>query len=122
MSGEARVVRWSDLPPDAPMALLERQRIIGTQAMLSRVLLRTGCDVPAHSHPNEQFACVVSGRMRFGLGEPGTTGFREVTLAGGEVLHLPGGVKHSAVALEDSEVLDIFSPPSATTGIDRKNS
>ncbi len=116
----ARQIRWSDLTPDTPMPLLERQRIIGSQAMLSRILLRKGCDVPRHQHPNEQFACVLSGRMRFGLGEPGTPGFREVTLTGGEVLHLPGGVAHSAVAIEDSEVLDVFSPPSATTGIDRK--
>jgi hypothetical protein len=34
------------------------------------------------------------------------------------VLQLPGGVPHSAYAIERCEILDIFSPPSETTGID----
>ncbi len=111
--------RWSDLPTDAPMPLLERQRVIGANAMISRVLLRRGCDVPSHSHANEQFACIISGRLRFGLGEPGSPEHRTIDVRAGEVLHLPANVPHSAVALEDTLVLDIFSPPSATTGIDR---
>lgn len=111
--------RWSDLPTDAPMALLERQRIIGDKAMISRVLLRRGCDVPAHSHANEQFACILSGCLRFTLGEPGTPDHRTLDVRAGEVLHLPANLMHAAVALEDTLVLDIFSPPSATTGIDR---
>jgi quercetin dioxygenase-like cupin family protein len=36
----------------------------------------------------------------------------------GEVILLPGGLPHSAEAVEDTVVLDVFSPPSATTGID----
>ncbi len=35
-----------------------------------------------------------------------------------DLLHLPGGVFHSAQALERCEILDIFAPPSETTGID----
>ena len=102
------------------MALLERRRIIGEKMMISRVLLRQGCDVPTHSHENEQFACILSGRLRFGLGEPGSPDRREVVVSAGEVLHLPSGVPHSAFAEENSVVLDLFSPPSATTGIDRR--
>jgi len=37
----------------------------------------------------------------------------------GEILHLPSFVPHSAEALEDTLVLDIFSPPSEKTGIDK---
>ena len=36
----------------------------------------------------------------------------------GEVLHLPSNCPHSAEALEETVVLDIFSPPSERTGID----
>jgi quercetin dioxygenase-like cupin family protein len=117
---EAAVYRWADLKPDTPMALLERRRIIGEQAMLSRVLLKKGCSVPTHHHENEQFACVMSGRIRFGLGAVGSPQRREVTLTAGEVVHFPSNVPHSADALEDTLVLDIFSPPSETTGIDRR--
>lgn len=108
-----RVARWEDLPRDAPMALLERERIVGERVMISRVHLRKGCDVPTHAHFNEQISCVLSGRIRFTL----ANGQRD--LGTGEVLHLPANAPHGAFALEDAVVLDVFAPPSATTGIDR---
>lgn len=112
--------RWADLSADRPMALLERRRVIGEKAMISRVALDKGCIVPTHAHENEQFACLLSGKMRFGIGAEGSPERREMVLTGGEVLLLPGGVPHSAEALEDSVILDVFSPPSEKTGIDRR--
>jgi len=111
---------WEQLPADNPLELLTRRRVMGNNAMIARVLLRKGCDVKTHVHDNEQFACVLSGRMRFGVGAEGSPQRQEVIVSGGEVLHLPGKVPHSAFALEDSVILDIFSPPSLTTGIDKK--
>jgi quercetin dioxygenase-like cupin family protein len=72
-----------------------------------------------HTHENEQFAVVLRGRLRFGL--PGRDGSapREIVVSAGEMLHLPAGVPHSAFAIEETLVLDIFSPPSEKTGIDR---
>lgn len=116
---EPRAYTWSELTTDRPMALLERQRVIGEKAMISRVLLRKGCDVPSHAHENEQFAIVVSGRVRFGLGAPGSAQYRAVVLGAGQVLHLPSNVPHSAFAAEETLILDVFSPPSEKTGIDR---
>ena len=109
--------RWSTLPSDTPMDKLTRRRIIGEQAMLSYINLTKGCFVPSHSHANEQFAVMLSGRLRFILTENGKE--REVIASAGEVLHLPANLPHSAEAIEDSVVLDVFSPPSQTTGIDR---
>jgi quercetin dioxygenase-like cupin family protein len=103
------------------MELLRRQRVIGEKMMISNVFLLKGCDVPSHSHENEQTACILSGRIRFGIGEVGSPAWRELTLGPGEVILLPSNVPHSALALEDTQVLDVFSPPSATTGIDRKS-
>ncbi len=111
--------RWSDLPQDHPMADLDRRRIIGQQVMLSEVLLKKGCVVPTHAHENEQFAWVVRGRIRFGLGPESSPDRREMTLEAGEVLHLPSNVPHSAEALEETVVIDIFSPTSEKTGVDR---
>lgn len=116
---DASVYRWDKLPTDKPMALLERRRVIGEKAMISQVRLEKGCDVPMHTHENEQFACLMSGRMRFGLGAEGSPQRREIILNAGEVLHLPSNLPHSAFALEECLILDIFSPPSAKTGIDR---
>jgi quercetin dioxygenase-like cupin family protein len=116
----ARHHRWKDLPADSPMEKIERRQVVGERAMLSLVHLAQGCDVPSHRHDNEQFSCVLRGRVRFGLGEPGTDAYRETEVAASEMLHLPGGVPHAAFAIEDSEVLDVFAPPSTETGLDRR--
>ena len=105
---------WKDLVHDEPMPALERRRIVGADAMISHVTLRRGCKVPVHSHVNEQFSCVVSGRVRFTLADG------ERVLAGGDVIHLPSHAPHGAEAIETAVVLDVFAPPSATTGIDDK--
>jgi len=117
---DAKKLRWDDLAIDTPMALLSRKRIIGEKMMISQVSLRKGCDVPSHAHENEQFACIIAGSLRFGLGTPGSANHRELVVSAGEVLHLPSMVPHSAFALEDTVVLDLFSPPSERTGIDRE--
>jgi unsaturated pyranuronate lyase len=83
------------------------------------VRLRPGCIVPSHAHENEQFVHVIRGRIRFGIGDDAGPDHRQVVLQGGEVLHLPANVPHSAEALEETLVIDIFSPPSEKTGIDQ---
>ncbi|UCE04260.1 MAG: cupin domain-containing protein [Candidatus Latescibacterota bacterium] len=100
------------------MEKLDRRRIIGKHVMLSDVLLHRGCVVPTHAHDNEQFALVLSGRIRFRIGAEGAEQ-KELVLGAGEVLHLPSNVPHAAEALEDTRVLDVFSPVSDGTGIDR---
>ena len=109
---------WSELAADQPMPLIDRQRIIGEQMMISRVVLHKGFRVATHSHANEQFAIVLSGRVTFGIGAEGSPERYETTLTGGQVIHLPANVPHSAAAIEETLILDLFSPPSATTGVD----
>lgn len=117
---KAFVYRWTELPTDHPMPLLERRRVIGEQAMISHVTLRKGCFVPTHAHQNEQMTCILSGRLKFTLGDPTGPAHEIVTVGAGEIMHLPANVPHAAEAIEETLVLDVFSPPSATTGIDRK--
>ena len=117
---DATHYRWSDLPSDRPMDLLERRRIHGQQMTVARVVLQKGCVVPTHSHNNEQISICVSGRLRMGIGADGTAARREVVLSAGEMLHLPADVAHSALAEEETVVLDLFSPPASATGVDQK--
>jgi quercetin dioxygenase-like cupin family protein len=105
---------WTALTHDAPLPLLVRRRVVGAEAMLSHVTLHRGCEVPVHAHANEQFSCVLSGKVRFTLADG------ERVLGPGDVLHLPSHAPHGAYALETAVVLDIFAPPSAATGIDRR--
>jgi len=51
----------------------------------------------------------VSGRALWTIGEGDAAYEREV--GGGEVLVLPSNVKHALRVLEDTEIIDILSPP-----------
>lgn len=115
---DAVLYRWDDLESDEPMALLSRRRVISEQAMISRVVLKQGCVVPRHAHENEQFACILSGALEFTVGDESQP--RVVIARAGAVMYLPSDVPHAAEALEDTVVLDIFSPPSETMGIDHR--
>jgi len=116
----ARVVDFADLPTDCPMPLIDRQRIIADKMMISRVLLHKGFRVERHAHENEQIAVVLSGKVNFLLGEAGTDSEHTKTLTAGQAIVLPPNVPHGAEALEDTLILDLFSPPSETTGIDQR--
>jgi len=98
------------------MPRIDRRLVRGEHAMLSHVTLHEGFRVEPHAHENEQFAVVLSGRIRFTLGEPGSE--RSVELVGGQMLHLPPNARHGAEALETTVIVDVFSPPSETTGVD----
>jgi len=114
----AEVVTLAELTTDRPMPKIARRRVIGERMMISDVVLDAGFELAAHRHENEQFVVVLSGRCVFGLGEPRTPEFREVEVEGGQVLVLPGMVWHSCRALEETRILDLFSPVSAATGVD----
>ena len=116
---EAVHYRWQDLPQDQPIDLLDRRRIFGEKILVAEVVLHKGCYVPTHAHENEQIAVVVSGVVRFGVGDEDGTERRGVIVRGGEVLHLPSNVPHSAEALEDAVVYDLFSPPARQMGVDQ---
>lgn len=116
MTRPPAVYRWEEMETDHPMALIDRRRVMGEHAMLAHVTLHKGFRVQTHRHDNEQFAVVLSGRIRFTLGEDCDQ--REIELTSGQMLHLPPGVPHAAEAVETTVVIDIFSPPCATTGVD----
>lgn len=102
-----RYVRLQDIPVEHLTPLIERQFVHGEQSMLARLVLRKGCLVPEHSHPNEQISYVLEGALLFRL--PG----QEVTVRPGEMILIPSNVPHSAEVLEDTVELDVFCPPRA---------
>ena len=85
----------------------QRKLVTGSQAMMAHLRLARGCVVPMHSHHNEQISYIMSGKLRFLIGESE----EEVMLGAGQVLHLPSHLPHAAEALEDTAGIDIFSPP-----------
>ncbi len=105
---------WDSIPLESLSPLISRRLIHTERQMLAHVHLAKGAVVPAHDHHNEQFTYILSGCLRFWLGEhadaPGDT---FVDVRAGEVLVIPGGVRHRAEALEDTLDLDVFNPPRA---------
>jgi quercetin dioxygenase-like cupin family protein len=108
MAESVTFTRWEEIPWEKVNERLDRRLITGDDVMLAHVLLRKGCVVPRHQHENEQFTYILTGALKFRIGEDGS---EEAIVRAGEVLHLPSNVWHEAEALEDTLDLDIFSPP-----------
>lgn len=107
-----RKYNWNDIPHEQLTPLLSRKLITGERLMIAQVFLATGSIVPAHDHHNEQITYIVSGCLRFWIGEHADApGDVFVDVHGGEVLTIPGGVRHRAEALEDTLDVDVFNPP-----------
>jgi quercetin dioxygenase-like cupin family protein len=98
-------VAWSRVEPETLNPLLQRQMMVGQEVMLTRILLKTGCVVPLHSHHNEQLSYVLEGSLRFSIDG------RDIVVNAGEVMAIPPHMPHRVEALADSLSLDIFNPP-----------
>ncbi|HUQ95739.1 MAG TPA: cupin domain-containing protein [Bryobacteraceae bacterium] len=95
---------WQDVALETMSDSISRKIITGEKAMVAQVFIKKGGIVPQHSHVSEQITYILEGALEFQL--DGQT----VLVRKGEVLHIPSNVPHSAVALEDTLDLDIFSP------------
>lgn len=98
------ITNWKDLETVTMFHLVSRKSFSGKNITVARVHLGRGSTVPGHRHPNEQMTIVLSGKVIF-------TGEKEVkTATAGDIVHTPSDAYHVVSALEDSIVLDIFSP------------
>jgi quercetin dioxygenase-like cupin family protein len=76
----------------------------GEKTLMGQFKIAKGSAIPAHSHPHEQTGFMISGKIRFNVeGEV-------MDVETGDSWCLPGGVEHSAEALEDSIIIEVFSP------------
>lgn len=114
----ARHFRFAEMAAETPKPGIARRRVIGDKAMAAEIRLAKGAAAPMHSHPEEQIAVVLEGRLRFTLADGEGGAERVVEVGPGEAVVLPGGVPHAAEALEDARVIDVFAPPPEKMGID----
>jgi len=98
------VHRWNDLPAEAITPFISRRFISGDRMTVAQFELKRDGVVPRHSHDQEQFTCVVSGRLKFVMNG------QEIVAGPGEVVQIPGSVPHEVHVLEDARVMDVFSP------------
>lgn len=92
---------WIDIVPGI------RRRTIATGATMyqMRAELAAGSRLPEHFHVQEQIAHVIQGRMIMIV-----DGARH-ELSAGDAIYLASNVPHGVETIEDTTVIDTFSPP-----------
>lgn len=72
--------------------------------MLVRHVMQRGWKGARHSHPHEQLVYIIRGHLQFHGGDS------SFDARAGDSFVVPGGIEHQASAVEESEVLDVFTP------------
>ena len=96
--------RWVDVPSEQINESIARRFITGDSVTVGRFELKQGGIVPPHSHANEQVSIVLSGLLLFKIDGV------ETLVKAGEVMQIPGNAVHEVEVIEDTLVLDVFSP------------
>ena len=106
MGGKANVYRWSELPREAVRPGVSRSAFRGDNALMVMNWLEPGMEVRPHSHPFEQLAYILAGRVRFTIGDD------VVEVGAGEVVRIPPDVVHCGepIGEETAVNLDVFAP------------
>jgi len=93
------------LPEERITDKITRRLVAGSHGMVVWWSIKAGAHAAAHKHPHEQIFWMLKGRMEFRLGN-------ERRVCGpGDIAVIPSGVEHEAWWPEDTEVVDVFSPP-----------
>ena len=98
------VNKLKDLPQQEVFPGIQGRLIHTDKVTIADFRIKAGTILPAHSHPHEQTSSILAGRFEFTVG--GQTRICEV----GDVAVIPPNVEHSALALTDCRVLDVFEP------------
>ncbi len=99
-----KIHTWTDMAWEKVTNSIDRKIITGENELVAQVYLKKDAVVPEHAHVSEQITYILQGALKFWIhGE-------ELVVGAGQVLVIPSGVPHKAVALEDTLDVDIFSP------------
>ena len=83
---------------------VKRKHIHTLNMTIARLEIEKSAVVPEHHHVHEQVATVERGALKFILEG------REEIVRAGESIAIPPNVPHAVEALEDTVVVDVFSP------------
>src|ERR1041384_8074484 len=95
---------WSNVPAEQLNPLISRKAIHTAAMTIARLHIKKGGVVPEHKHVHEQVAHVERGALKF------IVAGHDQVLRAGQSLVLPSMVPHAVEALEDTDVLDTFTP------------
>ena len=97
--------KWDTVAVEHLTDSIRRRMIVGIKEMLVRWEFNKGAVAARHSHPHEQIVVMVQGKLRLKVGDAETVMGRD------DIVVIPPNTPHEAEALEDTVVIDIFSPP-----------
>jgi quercetin dioxygenase-like cupin family protein len=95
----------SEVPFITPEGAERRVLSHGGALMLVEFRFKAGVLAPMHNHPHEQIGYVVSGALELFM-----EGREPVTLSAGDSYYVPPMVMHGVRILEDSVLVDAFTP------------
>jgi quercetin dioxygenase-like cupin family protein len=78
--------------------------VYGEKTLLAELRLKKGSLLPAHSHPYEQTGYMMEGKLKLKIAE------ETFEVSPGDSWSIPSNAEHSADILEDTVVVEIFSP------------
>lgn len=76
----------------------------GEKTLMGRFKLDKGAKIPSHKHPHEQTGLMISGKLHFTIDE------KEFEVEAGDSWCIDGGKEHSVIVIEDSVVIEVFTP------------
>ena len=92
---------WIEICPG-----IKRQTATSGKTMYQMLAtLVAGSKMPEHRHPQEQIVHILSGRMKL------IVEGKAHEMATGDSFYLAGNVPHGVETMEETRVLDTFSPP-----------
>ena len=92
------------MPVKALEGIYRRTLLYNDDLMMCHFLLEKGSEIPIHSHPQHQLGFMLKGKLKF------ITDEGEFIVNEGDCYLFNSNERHGAKILEDSEVLDVFSP------------
>jgi quercetin dioxygenase-like cupin family protein len=95
---------WNDIPEDILNPLAGRKALHGANITVARFRFDKGNVVAMHHHINDQITIIQSGKVRFNLDGD----IKE--LSAGDFLHVAPDIPHGNEALEDTVIIELFSP------------
>ena len=103
-------ISWDSVQEEQLNPSIKRKMIWGDKVMVAKLEMKEGGIGPQHQHENEQITDVISGTIRFWLGEDKA---EVLDLHAGESLIIPANLPHEALMIGDVVEVDTFSPPRA---------
>jgi quercetin dioxygenase-like cupin family protein len=101
-------INWDAVPVEEVTSSMKRRIVTGEKLMIARMNFKDGFLVPLHQHIHEQVTQVISGQIRFWLGENKE---QVMDLFAGDVLVIPSNLPHEALMIGDVEEIDTWAPP-----------